>query len=293
MKPPPLEYADPATLEEAISILSEHNGEAKILAGGQSLIPLLSMRLARPATLVDMRRIPDLDYVREENGGLAIGAMTTERTIERSELVKNRLPLLHEATRCIGHPQIRNRGTIGGSLVHADPAAEYPAMALAMGAEMRVAGSGGERTIAAQDFFVTYLTTALEPAEVVTEVRLPALPVSAGWSFQEVTRRRGDFALAGAAVVAELGGGGEFSSARIVLFGVGATPVRASAAEDLLMGEKPDGKLLERVGQAASDGIDEPMSDIHGTSEYRRHLAGVLTRRALAEAVSRAGGAAA
>lgn len=161
MKPPTLDYADPSTLEEAVALLQAHEGDAKILAGGQSLMPLLSMRLARPSVLVDMRKIPDLDYIRETESGLAIGAMTTERTIERSALVKERLPLLHAATRCIGHPQIRNRGTIGGSLVHADPAAEYPAMAVALEAELRAVGPGGERTIKAEDFFVTYLTTAL------------------------------------------------------------------------------------------------------------------------------------
>jgi carbon-monoxide dehydrogenase medium subunit len=197
--------------------------------------------------------------------------------------------LLHWATRFIGHPQIRNRGTIGGSLAHADPAAEYPAIAVALDAELRAVGPDGDRTIKASDFFVTYLTSALEPTEVLTEIRLPALAERSGWSFMEVARRQGDFALAGVALTLTLESGGECSAARIVLFGVGPTPVRAREAEQVLIGEKPGEKLLEQAGQKAGEEIDEPLSDIHASAEYRRHLAQVLTRRALAEAVTRVG----
>jgi carbon-monoxide dehydrogenase medium subunit len=287
MKPAPFEYFDPRSIGEAVSLLKEHEDEAKILAGGQSLIPLLNMRVARPEVLVDVNKVAGLDYVREVDGGLAVGALTRHRTVERSALVQSRQPLLHAATRFIGHPQIRNRGTIGGSLVHADPAAEYPAVALVLGAEIRATGPEGERTIEAEDLFVTYLTTALEPTEMVTEVRLPALSARMGWSFMEVARRHGDFALAGVAVTVTLGSGGTCSEARIALFGVGPTPLRVREAEQMVVGGKPSEKLFEQVGQKASEEIDDPLSDIHASAEFRQHLAKVLTRRALAEAVAR------
>jgi carbon-monoxide dehydrogenase medium subunit len=289
MKPSSFDYVAPSTVGEAVSILEQHEGEAKLLAGGQSLIPLLNMRLARPEVLVDLRRLAELDYIREADGGLAIGAMTSKGALERSSVVKDRQPLLHAATLLIGHPPIRNRGTIGGSMAQADPAAEYPAVAVALGTEFRAVGPKGERTVAAADFFVTYLTTALEPAEVLTEVRVPLLADGAGWSVAEVARRHGDFAMAGAAVALELDGSRHCSEARIVLFGVGPTPVRAREAEGGVNGEGPNEKLFEQAGQKASEEIEEPLSDIHASAEYRRHLARVLTRRGLAEAVARAG----
>jgi carbon-monoxide dehydrogenase medium subunit len=291
MKPPPFDYLDPGTAADAVALLKQHEGEAKILAGGQSLMPLLNMRLARPGVLIDLRKVAELDYVREADGGLAIGAMTSKRVVEDSALVKRRQPLLHAATLLIAHPQIRNRGTIGGSLAQADPAAEYPAIAVALDAELRAVGPDGERTINAADFFVTYLTTALEPTELLTEVRWPTLDARTGWSVQEISRRHGDFAMAGVAVTVALESSGHCKGARIVLFGVGPTPVRAREAEQIVNGNKPDEKLLEQAGQQVSKEIDEPLSDIHASAEYRRHLAGVLTRRALAEAVARAGAA--
>lgn len=287
MKPASFEYFAPTTVADTVSLLEEHGLEAKLLAGGQSLVPLLNMRLARPAVVIDVNRVEGLSYVREDGGALAIGAMTNQREVERSELVQRINPLLHAATRLIGHPQIRNRGTIGGSIAHADPAAELPAVALALGAQMRVAGPQGERLVDAADFFVTYLTTSLEPSEMLTEIRIPALANGAGWSIKEMTRRRGDFALAGAAVTLQMDGG-SCSHARIVLFGVGATPLRVHQAEERLVGEQVDAKLMSEVGREISSSIDEPLSDIHATSEYRRHLAGVLTERALVEAVERA-----
>jgi carbon-monoxide dehydrogenase medium subunit len=300
MKPSSFEYAAPETVGEAVSILEQHEGEAKLLAGqhegeakllagGQSLIPLLNMRLARPEVLVDLRKLGELDYIRETDGGLTIGAMTSKTALERSALVESRQPLLHAATLLIGHPQIRNRGTIGGSLAQADPAAEYPAVAVALGAELRAVGPDGERTIGADDFFVTYLTTALEPSEVLTQFRVPMLAEGTGWSFGEVARRHGDFAMAGAAITVELDGGRHCSGARIVLFGVGPTPLRVLEAEGVVNGERPDEKLFEQAGQKAREAIEEPLSDIHASAEYRRHLARVLTRRGLAEAVARAG----
>jgi carbon-monoxide dehydrogenase medium subunit len=288
MKPVRFEYEAPTSVGDAVSSLAGYDGEAKLLAGGQSLMPLLNMRLARPGLVVDLGRIPELDYVRESDGGLAIGAMTSKRSVERSPLVESRQPLLHAATVLIGHPQIRNRGTVGGSMAQADPAAEYPAMAVALDAELRAVGPDGERTIKAEDFFVTYLTTALGPTEVLTEVRVPVLPERSGWAFTELARRHGDFAMAGAAVTLSLDAGGHCSDARIVLFGVGPTPVRPHAAEQLINGERPGEELYRQAGRKVSEEIDEPMSDVHASAEYRRHLADVLTRRGLAEAVARA-----
>ena len=291
MKPPSFEYAAPTTLEEAVSLLKHHEGDAKVLAGGQSLMPLLNMRLTRPAILVDVARVNGLDYIREEGGALAIGAMTRQRSVEHSDVVKRSYPLLHTAMLHIAHPQNRNQGTVGGSLAHADPAAELPAIALALDAEFRAVGPNGERRIKADDFFVTYLTTSLEATEVLTEVRFQPLPPRTGWSFLELARRHGDFALTG--VVARLArdGGGRCTDARIVLFGVGATPVRVRGAEQVLVGQKLDATRFEEAGRTAGAEIDEPLSDVHASAEYRRDLARVLTRRALTEAASRAAAA--
>ena len=290
MKPARFEYAAPDTLSEAVSLLQQHADEdVKILAGGQSLVPLLNMRMARPDLLVDLNRIEELQYIREEGDWLAIGAMTRKRAVEESELVRRRQPVLLAATQLVAHPQIRNRGTVGGSMAHADPAAEYPALALALDAELRALGPGGERTIAAQDFFQSYLTTALEPVEVLTEVRVPVLAAGTGWSFVEVARRHGDFALGGAAATLRLDPGGNVSEARVVLFAVGPTPIRITQVEEMLTGERPAEALFQEAGRRASQEIEEPLSDVHATAEYRRNLAGVLTGRALREAVERAG----
>ncbi len=251
-------------------------------------MPLLNMRLARPDLLVDIGRIAGLDYIRDADGGLAIGAMTRQSDIERSALVAQRQPMLAAGTRFIAHPQIRNRGTIGGSISHADPAAVYPALAVALDMQIEVAGPAGHRSVDAADFFITYLTTALEPDEILVELRLPGFPPRAGWSFKEVSRRHGDFALAGVAATMEVDSSGVCSFARIVLFGVAAVPLRVEAAEQLLLGSKVEQSLFEEAGAMTSDTLDEPLSDIHASADYRRHLAGVLTRRALAEAAGRA-----
>jgi carbon-monoxide dehydrogenase medium subunit len=277
-------------VEEAVSLLRDHGEDAKILAGGQSLMPLMNMRMARPEALIDLSRVTALDYIRETDGALAIGAMTSKRSVERSELVRSRQPLLHAATLLVAHPQIRNRGTVGGSMAQADPAAEYPAVALVLGAELRALGPDGERTIEADDFFVSYLTTALEPAEVLIEVRFPMLDEGTGWAFQELSRRHGDFAMAGAAVTLSVEGAGRCTKARIVLFGVGPVPIRARGAEQVLVGESLGGPLLETAARKASSELDEPLSDVHASAEFRRHLAEVLARRALTEAMARAGG---
>jgi carbon-monoxide dehydrogenase medium subunit len=288
MKPAPFAYFAPATLSEAVSLLEQQDGEAKILAGGQSLIPLLNMRMARPSALIDLGRLTDLAHISEDGGTIVTGAMTRKRAMERSELVARRQPLLHAATRLIAHPQIRNQGTVGGSLSHADPASEYPAVAVALGAEMRAVGPNGERRIDAGDFFVTYLTTALEPTELLTEIRWPALAKRTGWSILEIARRHGDFAIAGVATTLTLDRKGRCSEARIVLFGVGPCPVRARETEQIGIGEKPGDALFERAARTLAEELDEPLSDVHASSEYRRHLAGVLVRRGLAEAAGRA-----
>jgi len=288
MKPPVFDYATPATLAEATALLVQYEGEAKVLSGGQSLVPLLNMRLARPAMLVDLARIPDLDYVRADGDGFAIGGMTRQRTVELSPQVQAQHPLLHAALLLIAHPQNRNQGTIGGSLAHADPAAELPALALALDATFDATGPSAVRTIAASDFFLTYLTTALEPNEILTAVRFPTLPKRTGWSILEVARRHGDFGLAGVVAIVGLAPDGRIASGRVVLFGVGATPIHAAAAEAMLAGQTAEPDLFAAVGARAAADLDEPLTDVHASADYRRDLARVLTGRALAEATARA-----
>ncbi len=288
MKPPVFDYATPATLAEATALLVQHDGEAKVLSGGQSLVPLHNMRLARPAMLVDLARIPDLDYVRADGDGFAIGGMTRQRTVELSPVIQAQHPLLHAGMLLIAHPQNRNQGTIGGSLAHADPAAELPALALALDATFSATGPKGDRTIAAAEFFLTYLTTSLEATEILTAVRFPMLAKRTGWSILEVARRHGDFGLAGVVAIVGLASDGAIASARVVLFGVGATPIRAAAAESMLVGQHADPALFAAVGARAAADLEEPLTDVHASADYRRDLARVLTGRALAEATTRA-----
>jgi CO/xanthine dehydrogenase FAD-binding subunit len=290
MKPAPFDYIAPSSLSEAIALLAKSDGEAKVLAGGQSLVPLLSMRFARPELLIDLAKIDELKYIRENAGHFEIGAMTSKREVELSPDVRSRQPVLHAATAMIGHPQIRNRGTMGGSMAQADPAAEYPAMAVALDAELVAQGPSGSRSIAAADFFITYLTTALAEDEILTEARIPVLAAGTGWSLQEVSRRHGDFAIVGAVVLLRLEAG-RCADTRIVVFGAGDKPLRIVEAEKLVNGEAPDEALFERAGEKVGEAIDEPMSDTHATAEYRRDLARVLTRRGLGEALERAQGA--
>jgi carbon-monoxide dehydrogenase medium subunit len=289
MKPPSFDYVTPATTGEAVTLLDEFDGEAKILAGGQSLMPLLNMRMARPGLLIDVAHIPDLDYVREQDGQIAVGAMTRQRNVEFSDLVRNKHPFLHETLMHIAHPQNRNQGTVGGSIAHADPAAELPSLALLLDARMKALGPDGERDISADEFFVTYLTTSLDFSEMLTEIRFPLLAPGTGWSIQEVSRRHGDFALTGGMVTVSMDASGHCANTRIVLFGVGATPVRVPAAEAVVNGEKPTEAVFAAAGAKAGEEIEEPLTDVHATAEFRRHLAGVVCRRALAEAVGRSG----
>ena len=289
MKPAPFDYFTPATLDEALALLAEHGGEAKPLAGGQSLIPAMNFRLARPAVLVDLNGISELAYVRPESGGVAVGAMTRQRVVERSEVVARAAPLLAEALPSIAHPQIRNRGTVGGSIAHADPSAELPAVMLALDARFRAKSSSGERSIPAGEFFKGMLETALAPGELLIEIVLPPLPASTGTAFLEVARRHGDYAMVGVAVIVTLDPRGRCKQARISLLSVGDGPVLATEAGKVLAGQTPSADLLRAVGDAAATHDIDPPSDIHATAAYRRRLAAVLTRRALGRAFERAG----
>lgn len=288
MKPAPFDYVRPASLAEALATLREHGDEAKCLAGGQSLVPLLNLRLSKPRILVDLNPLTDLAHLGIADGHLAIGALTRQRTIETSATVREHAPLLAEVTPLIGHLPIRTRGTLGGSLAHADPAAEYPAVVLALDGRMRASTAGGERIIPAERFFVTYLTTVLEPTEILTEVILPRLPPRTGTAFLELTRRHGDFAIVGVAAVVTLDDLGAIGRSRLALCGVGPTPLRAGRAEAALQGERPSRALLAEAGRLAAEEADPP-DDLHGSVEYRREMTAVFTRRTLARALERLG----
>ncbi len=293
MKPPVFAYHDPSSVEEAVELLARHGPGAKVLAGGQSLLPLLNLRLARPEVLVDINRIDSLDYVAEESGWLRVGARVRQRRVERDPAVRGAVPLLAEAVRYVGHVQIRNRGTVCGSLAHADPAAELPAVAVAVGARMVARSRAGVREIPAEGFFTGPLSTALRPDELLVEVRFPCSPPGWGWAFVEVSNRHGDYALCAVAAgvcVAE----GRVQDARLVYAGTGPVPVRLPQAEEALRQVWP----LEHALQAASSTAREllqPEGDIHASAAFRRHLAGVLTARAVRlayrRAVDRVGGA--
>ncbi|MBI3456562.1 MAG: xanthine dehydrogenase family protein subunit M [Candidatus Rokubacteria bacterium] len=288
MKPVRFAWVDPRSVEDALALLAEHGEDAKLLAGGQSLVPLLNMRLARPAVLVDLNRVAGLDGIRVEDGVLCVGAMTRQRTVERDPAAKTRCPLLVEALQFVGHPPIRHRGTVGGSLAHADPAAELPAVLTCLGGEVVARSRAGERVIPAAEFFRDLLTTALRPDEILTEVRFRLPSPAAGWACLEVARRHGDFALVGVAALVEPGPDRTVRDAGLSLFGVGATPVRSSVAERALAGQEPTAERLRRAADLVTETL-RPDSDIHASAEYRRQVAGVLTRRALALAVARWG----
>jgi len=286
MKPAPFAYHAPDQLDEVLALLGDQDHEVRLLAGGQSLVPMMNFRLAAPDVLVDLRRVESLRHVRRTDGGaLAIGAGARQSTLLRDALVTEGWPLLTEGARHIGHPQVRSRGTVCGSLAHHDPTAELPALAVALDARMVIASAAGTRELTAEEFFVSYYTVALEPGEMLLEVRFPPCPPDAGWSFKEVARRRGDFALVGVAALVEAGDDGRVSSARLVLCGVGDRPFRAREAELAVVG----GASFEDAGRLVSEAV-QPMGSIHASAEYRRECAGTLAARALAEAWERAGG---
>jgi CO/xanthine dehydrogenase FAD-binding subunit len=289
MKPAHFEYDDPETEDEALDLLARHGDECKVLAGGQSLVPLMNFRLARPARLIDINRIDSLSYIKREDGRLVIGAMVRHTHLEHSAEVAQGWPLLTEAIGWVGHAQIRNRGTIGGSVAHADPAAELPAAFAALDASFQVRSRRGSRTIGWDQFFVSEFTTALAPDELVTAVEMPALDAGSGAAFVEYARRHGDFALGGAAVTLKVGRDGRCEKATIALLSAGPAPVRADTAENQLRGAPLDDSSIRAASAEAVKGL-RPTSDLHGSAEYRIGLLRTMTERALTKAAQRATG---
>jgi len=289
MKPAQFEYDDPGTEDEALDLLARYGEDCKVLAGGQSLVPLMNFRLARPVRLIDINRIDSLSYIKREDGRLVIGAMTRHMDLERSEEVARGWPLLTEAIGWVGHPQIRNRGTIGGSVAHADPAAELPAAFAALDASFRVRSKRGRRTIGWNEFFDSAFTTSLAQDELVTAVDVPALAPGSGTAFVEYARRHGDFALGGAAVTLKLGRDGRCEGATIALLSAGPAPVRARTAELQLHGAKLDDASIRAASTEAVRAL-RPTSDLHGSTEYRIRLLRTMTERALTKAAQRASG---
>ncbi|MGH2628606.1 MAG: FAD binding domain-containing protein [Anaerolineales bacterium] len=288
MKPAPFAYFAPDSLEEALDRMAQAGSDGKVIAGGQSLIPAMNFRILQPSLLIDLNRLTDLEYIRPSNGdGLCIGAMTRQRRLERDPQVRDRAPLLYEATPFVAHPQIRNRGTLGGSLAHADPAAELPAVILALEGKIRAQRAGGERWIEAADFFQGMFATALAPDEIVTEVALPPPGERTGWAFTEMARRRGDYALAGVAVGLTLDARGGCSRARIVFLNAGDGPIVAEKAISVLVGQPASTAAFEAAAEEASAEID-PSGSLHASPQFQRHLARVLARRALDRARERA-----
>ena len=288
MKPAPFAYHRPGDLEEAISLLAEHGDEASVLAGGQSLLPVLSLRIVRPSHVIDVNAVPGLDDIGVEDGTLVLGAMVRQRTALESQVVQSECRLLAEALPHVGHPETRNRGTVGGSLVHNDPAAEIGAVAVACDADIVLRSTGGTRTERAADFLLAPYMTAKQPDELVVEIRLPRTSASWGWAFEEVARRHHDFALVGVGVGIEIVDG-SVADARIAFAGAGGTALRAHGAEALLRGAPPSPEAFADAAQHAATEIDPP-SDVLASADYRRHVATVLTKRSLATAAARSKG---
>jgi carbon-monoxide dehydrogenase medium subunit len=281
MKPPAFSYHDPANIEDAVGLLSSLEN-ARLLAGGQSLMPMLNMRYVLPDHIIDLRRVPGLDGVRELDGRIVIGAMTRQRDLEFSDIVQAKLKLMHQAIPQVGHRQTRNRGTIGGSLCHMDPAAELPTVCVALEAELVARGPQGERIIPAADWALGYMTPSLAPDEMLTDIRITPWPEGHGASFTEFARRHGDFAIASAAALLLTDGAGRITRASLVLGGIGPTPLRMPEAESMLIGQPGSAELFAKVGELCA--AQEAMGDALVPAEYRAHLAGVMAKRALAAA---------
>jgi aerobic carbon-monoxide dehydrogenase medium subunit len=286
MKPAPFEYVAPATLDDAVGALAGEGGDAKVLAGGQSLIPMLALRLARPTLLVDINHIAGLDGLRESSGTLEVGALVRQRDLER--WAASRSSLFAEVLGHVAHPPIRNRGTVVGNVVHADPASELPALLLCLEGVVVARGPRGERTVAADQLYRAPLTTSLSADEVATAVRFTLPPAGAGWGFAEVSRRHGDFALVGAVAVLARAAGGPVTRARLAFFGTGGTPMRGVSAERMLEGHEPTPARLGEAARAAAAALS-PDGDIHATADYRRRVAMTLAERTLAAALARCG----
>jgi len=286
MIPAPFEYAAPKTLEEALRLAERHGDEAKILAGGHSLLPLIKLRLAQPRYVIDIGNLRGMSYIREENGQIAIGALTTHAEVESSALLRSKCPLLPEAAATIGDVQVRNRGTLGGSLAHADPAADYPAAILALDAEIVAASSAGTRTIPAVEFFVEMLTTALRPGEILSQVRIPPLAPGTGTAYKKMHQPASGFAIVGVAARLTVAKDGKIESVAVGITGLGPKPFRAAVVEKALLGKKATDKLFADAARHAAEGV-EPLSDLHASADYRREMAAVYAKRALQAAFSR------
>ena len=290
MKPPIFDYVVAESREHALEVLREHGDDAKVLAGGQSLVPLMSFRLAKPAVLLDINRLEGLDGIEAVDGRISIGALTRQCELLSHPLIAEHCPLMRAATEYIGHPAIRNRGTVGGSVAHADPAAELPILLQLLDAEIEVCSAGARRTIPADDFFMGLLMTGMEPDELLTGISFAAPETGAGWGFHEVARRHGDFALVAAAALVTLDGRGAVAVAAVALGGIAERPVRVNTVEDALKGNAPTREGIEFASRLVADSVT-PVGDIHAGEAYRAHLGRVLTRRALHDAVERAQGA--
>jgi carbon-monoxide dehydrogenase medium subunit len=289
MKPAPFEYHVPDSIDQAIELFSQYSGEAKILAGGQSLVPAMNFRVVQPSVLIDLNRVRELSYIHEDGEVLRIGSMARERHLEFDLSIVKRTPLLNEAVPFIAHPQIRNRGTIGGSIVNADPAAELPVLMLALNARLKARNTSRERWIDSRDFFVGMFTTALEPDEILVEIELPFSPNRTGWAFMEVAPRAGDYAMMGVAALVTLDEAGKCKATKLVYLNAGEGPVEAKEAEKLLEGETLNDELIESAAGKASQEEINPFGNVHTSPEFQRHLANVLTKKALKQALQRAG----
>jgi len=287
--PPSFEYVRAGSISEAVSLLGQYGDDAKILSGGQSLIPMMKLRIARPAWLIDIGRVPGLSYIKEEGGYLKIGGLTRESDIEASELIRTKYPIIHDTACVIADPLVRNLATMGGNLAHGDPANDHPATMLALGAEVVATGPNGERTIPIADFFVSILTTALEHDEILTEIRVPIPPLRSGGAYLKLERKVGDFATAAVAAQVTLSEDGVCERAGIGLTNVGPVPLKATQAEEFLHGKKLDAASLDEAARLAAE-VSEPSSDLRGPAEYKKGLVAELTRRALSRAAQRAGG---
>jgi len=289
MKPAAFEYHAPDSLEQALQIMRLHASEGKILAGGQSLVPAMNFRVVQPGVLIDLNGVSELSFIREEDGVIRVGAMTRERHLEFDASIAKRTPLLTEAAPFIAHPQIRNRGTIGGSLVNADPAAELPVLMLALNARLKARSASNERWIDAADFFTGMFSTALEPDEILVEIKLPFMAARTGWSFMEVAPRAGDYALMGVAALVTLDENGKCAGAKLVYLNAGEGPMDAKEAAQILQGGMLSDELFESAAAYASEKEINPFGNVHTSSEFQRHLANVLTKKALKQATQRAG----
>ena len=289
MIPAEFEYESPSTLDEALRLLGRHGDEAKILAGGHSLLPLMKLRLAAPRYVVDIGRLRGMDYIREEKDKIAIGALVTHAQVAASDLLSEKCPLLPETASVIGDMQVRNRGTIGGSLAHADPAADYPAAILALDAEMIVQSTSGKRTIPAEKFFVDLLSTGIRPGEILTEIRVPVRADGEGSAYRKFHQPASGFAIVGAAARVTIGKGGKIEAIALGMTGVGSKAYRAVAVEKALRGKSANDKLIAEACEKAAQGVD-PLSDIFASAAYRREMASVFARRAISAAIERASG---